>query len=105
MWFNLKLIQWVKNKQKPSLNTLTLAFKEVKGLVNGFEFFWKWHFCQVLNINLNKIVWKFFLKKIQIFFQEYSRNIFQKVVKKQASVAHVIIFAPYICCIKTKPWL
>jgi len=82
MWFNLKLIQWVKNKPNHSLNTLTLAFKEVKGLINGFEFFWKWHFCQVLNINLNKIVWNFLKEKIQILFQEYFKNILEIFFKK-----------------------
>ncbi len=58
-------------------------------------------FYQNFNINLNKIVWIYFLKKLKTFlkmfpriFQEYSRNLSQKVVtkviKKKANVSHVI---------------
>jgi hypothetical protein len=39
-----------------------------------FNFFEDDIFCQIFNMNLNKIIWNFF-QKIKIFFQEYSKNI------------------------------
>jgi len=58
-----------------------------------FNFFLNDIFYQIFNMNLNKIIWRFFLN-----FQEYSRNISPKaitnVVKTQAGVAHAILFAP-----------
>jgi hypothetical protein len=43
-------------------------------------------FCQIFNINFNKIVWKnllnFFSKTPPRIFQEYSRNNSQKIVTK-----------------------
>jgi len=53
-----------------------MIFLIVKGLVNEFQSF---------NMNINKIVWrnfKSFKKKIQQFFQKYSRNISPKLITK-----------------------
>jgi len=55
------------------------------------NFFENDNFCQIFNINLNKIVWRNFLK-----FLEYSKKISKKtvikVVKKQMGVVRVIPF-------------
>jgi hypothetical protein len=45
-----------------------------------------------MNLKFKKT--KDFFQDFSRIFQEYSRNIFPKVVKKQVSVAHVIPFAP-----------
>jgi hypothetical protein len=65
------------------------------------DFFENGIFWQILNMNLNKIVWKkirifskIFLKTFSKIFQEYSKNISPKAIKKQVGVAHVISFAP-----------
>jgi hypothetical protein len=91
-----------KKLPKPLIKYYNVFFYVVKGLVNGCEFFWKWFFYQIFNINLNKIVWifkknlKILSKTFSRIFQEYFKNISHKAIKKQVSVAHVIMFAP-IC--------
>jgi hypothetical protein len=49
-------------------------FQRVKGLVNGFEFFWKWHFCKFFNIKFY-FKMKFLLKKLKDFFEDLKNNI------------------------------
>jgi hypothetical protein len=43
MWSNLKLIQWIKKLTKTFIKHYNVSFQVVKGLVNGFQCFWKWH--------------------------------------------------------------
>jgi hypothetical protein len=66
-----------------------------------FNFFENDIFCQIFNMNLNKMIWRIFLKDFkenQKTFQEYSKNISPKAVTKLVSklvgVVHVIPFAP-----------
>jgi hypothetical protein len=66
-----------KKLTKTLIKHCNACFWAVKGLVNGFEFFWNDIFYQNFNIKLNKKYWKFSQK-----IQEHFKNIFHKSVTK-----------------------
>jgi len=45
-----------KKNLKTFIKHYSVCFKAIKGLVNGFHFFENDIFCQIFNMNLNKLV-------------------------------------------------
>ncbi len=60
---------------KTFIKHCNVYFSTIKGLVNGCEFFFKWHCFSKFNINLNKIV----LKKT--FSKDFCKDFFKNILR------------------------
>jgi hypothetical protein len=64
-----------KKSTKTFIKHCNACFQRVKWPVNGFEFFWKWHFWQSSQHKPNKIVWNY----IYFYLFEYLKNNIHKI--------------------------